>query len=44
MERYALDADHAFEVLRRYSQNSNMKLRNVAEMVVGTRRLPDGST
>ena len=44
MERYALDADHAFEVLRRYSQNSNMKLRNVAEMVVETRRLPDAST
>ncbi len=44
MERYALDADHAFEVLRRYSQNSNMKLRNVAQMVVDTRRLPDAST
>jgi GAF domain-containing protein len=44
MERYALDADHAFEVLRRYSQNSNTKLRAVAEMVVETRRLPGSST
>jgi len=43
MERYALDADQAFEVLRRYSQHGNMKLRNVAEMVVDTRRLPDTS-
>ncbi len=44
MERYALDADHAFEVLRRYSQNGNMKLRDVAQMVVESRRLPDAST
>jgi transcriptional regulator with GAF, ATPase, and Fis domain len=43
MERYALNADHAFEVLRRYSQHSNVKLRAVAQMVVDTRRLPDTS-
>ena len=41
MERYDLDDDHAFEVLRRYSQNSNVKLRDVAQMVVDTRQLPD---
>jgi transcriptional regulator with GAF, ATPase, and Fis domain len=41
MERYALDQDGAFEVLRRYSQDSNVKLRDVAQMVVDTRRLPD---
>jgi GAF domain-containing protein len=44
MERYGLDADHAFEVLRRYSQNGNVKLRNVAQMVVDSRELPDTST
>ncbi len=41
MERYDLDDDRAFEVLRRYSQNTNVKLRDVAQMVVDTRRLPD---
>ncbi|QWZ10048.1 GAF and ANTAR domain-containing protein [Nocardioides panacis] len=38
MERYALDQDRAFEVLRRYSQDSNVKLRDVAQMIVDTRR------
>jgi hypothetical protein len=28
-------------VLRRYSQNTNVKLRDVAQMVVDTRRLPE---
>jgi GAF domain-containing protein len=41
MERYDLDDERAFEVLRRYSQNSNVKLRDVAQMVVDTRSLPD---
>jgi len=41
MERYALDQERAFEVLRRYSQDTNVKLRDVAQMVVDTRRLPD---
>lgn len=41
MERYDLDDDRAFEVLRRYSQNSNVKLRDVAQMVVDTRTLPE---
>lgn len=41
MERYALDSDRAFEVLVRYSQDANVKLRDVAQKVVDTRRLPD---
>lgn len=41
MERYDLDDERAFEVLRRYSQNANVKLRDVAQMVVETRRLPE---
>lgn len=40
MERFDLDDERAFEVLRRYSQNSNVKLRDVAQMVVDTRSLP----
>jgi GAF domain-containing protein len=45
MERYDLDDNRAFEVLRRHSQNANLKLRDVAQMVVDTRHLPDpGST
>lgn len=40
MERYGLDDARAFEVLRRYSQHHNLKLRNVAEMLVSTRNLP----
>jgi GAF domain-containing protein len=40
MERYHLDEDKAFEVLRRYSQDHNIKLRRVAEYMVAKRRLP----
>ncbi len=40
MERFDLDPDQAFQVLRRYSQDSNLKLREVAEELVATRRLP----
>jgi GAF domain-containing protein len=40
MERLGLDDEQAFNVLRRYSQNQNMKLRDVAQVVVDTRRLP----
>lgn len=43
MERFAIDADEAFSVLRRYSQDGNVKLRVVAEQVVTRRRLPDPS-
>jgi GAF domain-containing protein len=40
MERFDLSADKAFDVLRRYSQDYNTKLRAVAEELVRTRRLP----
>lgn len=40
MERFDIDADHAFAVLRRYSQAQNLKLRAVAEDVVRHRVLP----
>jgi GAF domain-containing protein len=40
MERYDLTSAQAFGVLRRYSQTSNRKLREVAESVVETRGLP----
>ena len=41
MERFAIDADQAFTVLRRYSQDRNLKLNVVAERLIETRRLPD---
>ena len=41
MERFDLDADQAFAVLRRYSQDNNIKLRDVAQRLIDTRRLPD---
>lgn len=41
MERFDLDADRAFGVLRRYSQDNNVKLREVAQRLINTRRLPD---
>lgn len=40
MERFDLDADRAFTVLRRYSQDSNVKLRDVAQQLIDTRKLP----
>ena len=40
MERFGLDEARAFEVLRRYSQEHNLKLRRVAEYLVSTRKLP----
>ncbi|WP_310964676.1 GAF and ANTAR domain-containing protein [Nocardioides terrisoli] len=40
MERHGLDEDQAFAVLRRYSQNHNIKLRALAETLVVTRKLP----
>ncbi len=41
MERFGLDQQRAFAVLRRYSQQHNVKLRLVAEQLVETRALPD---
>ena len=40
MERYDLDEDRAFSVLRRISSHENTKLRDVAAQLVATRRLP----
>ncbi len=40
MERFDLDSDRAFEVLKRYSQDNNLKLRDVAQNLVDTRQLP----
>lgn len=41
MERFDLSADQAFAVLLRYSQNKNLKLRDVAQLLVARRSLPD---
>jgi len=40
MERYSMDAEQAFTVLRRYSSHLNRKLRQVAEDIVHDRQLP----
>lgn len=40
MERYGLNEDQAFQVLVRYSQDQNIKLRDVAEDLVRRRVLP----
>ncbi len=40
MERFGLSEHQAFSVLRRYSQDNNVKLRSVAERIVTTRELP----
>jgi GAF domain-containing protein len=40
MERFALDDQGAFEVLRRYSQSTNTKLNKVARILVRSRTLP----
>jgi GAF domain-containing protein len=40
MERYNIDADQAFNLLRRVSQDSNIKLIRVADELVRTRRTP----
>ena len=40
MERFGLSGDQAFAVLRRYSQDNNVRLRSVAERIIETRRLP----
>lgn len=40
MAQFDLDADHAFQTLVRVSSHTNVKLRQVAEDLVRTRRLP----
>jgi AmiR/NasT family two-component response regulator len=40
MERYGLDEETAFDVMRRISSQDNRKLRDIAAEVVAQRRLP----
>ena len=40
MARYRIDADQAFAAMQRYSQNGNVKLRDVAAGVLRTGELP----
>lgn len=40
MERFGVDADRAFAILRRYSQDGNLKLNDVARNLVETSELP----
>lgn len=40
MERYSINAEQSFSVLRRYSQNHNKKLIDVAGQLIETRTLP----
>jgi GAF domain-containing protein len=40
MERYDIDAKRSFDVIRRLSSQSNVKLRDLAEQIVSTRQLP----
>jgi GAF domain-containing protein len=40
MERFDVDADRAFAILKRYSQDTNTKLRDVAQHLIDTRKLP----
>ncbi|CAA9319534.1 MAG: hypothetical protein AVDCRST_MAG48-2554 [uncultured Friedmanniella sp.] len=40
MERYGLDVERSFDALRRHSQQSNTKLRSIADHVIRHRRLP----
>jgi len=37
---YGIDEDRAFAVLKRYSQHTNTKLRDVAQQLIDTRHLP----
>lgn len=42
MERFGLDAEQSFELLRRYSQQHRLKLNEVARELIATRELPKG--
>ena len=44
MQRFELSLDQAFEVLRRYSQNQNIKLRDLAEQLVRAGSISPGQT
>lgn len=41
MNRYEVTLDQSFEVLRRFSSEANIKLRDLAAAVIELRRLPD---
>ncbi|NUR07722.1 MAG: GAF and ANTAR domain-containing protein [Nocardioidaceae bacterium] len=41
MLRYDLSQEQAFDTLRRYSSQTNIKIRDLAELVIETRGLPD---
>lgn len=41
VQRYGLSVEGSFEVLKRYSSHANIKLRDVAQLVVDTRSVPD---
>ncbi|MBC7633708.1 ANTAR domain-containing protein, partial [Aeromicrobium sp.] len=41
MGRFGIDADRAFSILRRYSQDKNVKLTDVARDLIITMELPD---
>jgi AmiR/NasT family two-component response regulator len=43
MERFDVDADRAFAILRRYSQDHNVKLRTIAQRLIEERTLPRDS-
>jgi AmiR/NasT family two-component response regulator len=40
MERFSIDASRAFEMLRRVSQDNNVKLRSVAQNFMTTCHTP----
>jgi AmiR/NasT family two-component response regulator len=44
MTRYELDAERAFQVLKRSSQQSNRKLHDIAAEVVRTGALPESAS
>ncbi|TDU83696.1 GAF domain-containing protein [Kribbella voronezhensis] len=44
MERFDVDGDRAFAILKRYSQDTNTKLRDVAQQLIDTRKLPADGT
>jgi GAF domain-containing protein len=40
MERFDVDGDRAFAILKRYAQDTNTQLRDVAQHLIDTRKLP----
>lgn len=44
MERFHVDAQEAFDMLRRVSQQANMRIRELADETIATREHPDAAT